>query len=181
MSMDRGEALRILGLPASASDAQIKVAYRDLAKVWHPDRFTNDVGLRAQAEETLKLINTAYRTLAEDTTRSRSAPTFFSRASGDGVSEPVSVRKYQRRSAAVKEAPDAFARKFFVGFFGYLLLAVIVVGCIGSLLAAADDRRGIPQGMTSLVLTIVIAALAAFGLTFRDYLDGIQATRRFKN
>jgi hypothetical protein len=61
------------------------------------------------------------------------------------------------------------------------LLAVIVVGCIGSLLAAANDRRGIPEGMTSLVLTIVIAALAAFGLTFRDYLDGIQATRRFKN
>jgi hypothetical protein len=78
----------------------------------------------------------------------------------------------------VKEAPDAFARKFFVGFFGYFLLAVIVVGSVGSLLAAAESRRGVSAGMSSLVLTIVIAALAVFGLTFRDYLDGIHATRR---
>ncbi len=61
--MDRIEALRVLGLPSTASPAEIKEAYRDLAKVWHPDRFGTDSRLRAKAEETLKGINEAYQAL----------------------------------------------------------------------------------------------------------------------
>lgn len=59
--MDYSEALEILGLPPTATPDEIKQAYRDLAKVWHPDRFGNDARLRAKAEETLKRINEAYR------------------------------------------------------------------------------------------------------------------------
>ena len=77
--MDRGEALDTLGLPSTAPAAQITEAYRDLAKVWHPDRFSGDPRLCAKAEEKLKRINIAYRTLqggfapgsAESTKRSR--------------------------------------------------------------------------------------------------------------
>jgi curved DNA-binding protein CbpA len=57
------EALEILALRPGASPAEIKETYRDLVKVWHPDRFGNDVRLRQKAELQLKLINEAYRIL----------------------------------------------------------------------------------------------------------------------
>jgi hypothetical protein len=57
------DALNILGLEADASASDIKGAYRDLVKVWHPDRFGNDLPLRRKAEEHLKQINLAYQCL----------------------------------------------------------------------------------------------------------------------
>ena len=57
------EALEILALRPGATPAEIKETYRDLVKVWHPDRFGNDVRLRQKAELQLKLINEAYRIL----------------------------------------------------------------------------------------------------------------------
>lgn len=53
----------ILELKAGASQNEIKDAYRDLAKVWHPDRFSHDPKLQIKAEEKLKLINQAYEKL----------------------------------------------------------------------------------------------------------------------
>jgi hypothetical protein len=50
----------ILGLKPGATEEQIKQAYRDLAKVWHPDRFPNDPRLQEKAQEKLKEINLAY-------------------------------------------------------------------------------------------------------------------------
>jgi hypothetical protein len=60
------EALDVLALRPGATSAEIKEAYRDLVKVWHPDRFGNDARLRRKAEGRLKLINTAYRVLQSD-------------------------------------------------------------------------------------------------------------------
>jgi WD40 repeat protein len=53
----------VLGLKPSASPQQIKEAYRNLAKTWHPDRFFNDLQLRQQAEAKIKLINQAYEAI----------------------------------------------------------------------------------------------------------------------
>ena len=50
----------VLGLKPGASSGEIKHAYRDLVKVWHPDRFAHDPALRRKAEEKLKEINEAY-------------------------------------------------------------------------------------------------------------------------
>jgi curved DNA-binding protein CbpA len=57
------EALDVLALRPGATPSEIKEAYRDLVKVWHPDRFGNDLRLRQKAELQLKLINEAYRML----------------------------------------------------------------------------------------------------------------------
>jgi len=59
------EAFDILGLQPDASAAELKDAYRDLVKVWHPDRFPNDPKLRAKAQEKLKDVNEAYAVLNE--------------------------------------------------------------------------------------------------------------------
>lgn len=63
--MDHLRALRILGLPPGASAADIQTAWRDLAKVWHPDRFAHDERLRTKAGENLSRINQAHEALAD--------------------------------------------------------------------------------------------------------------------
>ena len=50
----------ILGVSLAASPATIKAAYRELAKLWHPDLYVNDPELKARAEEEIKEINQAY-------------------------------------------------------------------------------------------------------------------------
>jgi preprotein translocase subunit Sec63 len=52
--------IEILGLKANASVEEVDQAYRDLANVWHPDRFVGNPRLQKKAEEKLKEINVAY-------------------------------------------------------------------------------------------------------------------------
>jgi hypothetical protein len=61
------EALDVLGLKPGATPVERKEAYRDLVKVWHPDRFGSDLRLRQKAEEKLQQINDAYRVLESST------------------------------------------------------------------------------------------------------------------
>jgi len=53
----------ILGVEVNASLPEIKRAYRDLVKVWHPDRFQHEPRLQIKAQEHLKEINEAYEGL----------------------------------------------------------------------------------------------------------------------
>ncbi len=52
----------ILGLRVGALPAEVKQAYRELAKLWHPDRFS-DPQQKLRAEEEIKQINQAYQSL----------------------------------------------------------------------------------------------------------------------
>ncbi|MEM1170944.1 MAG: J domain-containing protein [Cyanobacteria bacterium P01_H01_bin.35] len=54
---------KILELEPGASLEEVKEAYRDLAFVWHPDRFAQNPRLQARATVRLKEINEAYRKL----------------------------------------------------------------------------------------------------------------------
>jgi hypothetical protein len=63
--MEPRRAYRVLGLLESAGPDDVKVAWRDLAQVWHPDRFPADSRLRAKAENNLKRINEAYEALKD--------------------------------------------------------------------------------------------------------------------
>jgi hypothetical protein len=56
-------AYELLGVKPGASIAELKIAYRDMAKVWHPDRFGHDERLQKKAQEKLKQINEAYEQL----------------------------------------------------------------------------------------------------------------------
>lgn len=50
---------KTLGVEPSASDEEVKRAYRDLARKYHPDRFSDD-SAKELAEEKMKEINEAY-------------------------------------------------------------------------------------------------------------------------
>ena len=65
-AMTREQALKALELHAGASFQEIKQAYRDLALVWHPDRFARSTRLQEKASERLKEINIAYDVLRSD-------------------------------------------------------------------------------------------------------------------
>ncbi len=59
-------AYDILALSPDASPQELHCAYRELVKVWHPDRFGDDPRLQNRAEEKLKQINEAYTLVRED-------------------------------------------------------------------------------------------------------------------
>lgn len=55
----RAHYLAVLGLGPDASNEDATAAYKDLVRVWHPDRFQNDDRLKQRAEEQTKKINEA--------------------------------------------------------------------------------------------------------------------------
>ena len=56
---------KTLGLAPGASQDEIKKAYRELAKKYHPDRYVNSP-MQAEAEQKMKEINEAYDLLTRD-------------------------------------------------------------------------------------------------------------------
>ena len=79
MTIDAGmeRCYAALDVAPGASAEEIKTAYLDLVKVWHPDRYQNDSPrLRNKAEEKLKAINQAYEILRTG------APVFTAAAPG---------------------------------------------------------------------------------------------------
>ncbi len=51
---------QILGIPPTATDEEVKEAYRNLARKYHPDNYTADNPLADLATEKMKEINEAY-------------------------------------------------------------------------------------------------------------------------
>jgi hypothetical protein len=58
-------AYEVLGIAPSATDAEIKQAYLDLVRIWHPDRFEQDPRLKSKTEEHFKTIQQAYAWVQE--------------------------------------------------------------------------------------------------------------------
>ena len=107
----------LLGVRPGASRQELKAAYRDLTKVWHPDRFTHDPRLQQKAEEKLKEINKAYEQLT-------SVKTWLSRMthsprSPHTVERNEATPKYTSRVVPVKRSSLI-----------WLLAPVIVFGAV---------------------------------------------------
>ena len=92
---DINQCYEILGLKPGASPDEVKLAYRDLAMVWHPDRFAaNNPRLKEKAQEELKKINAAYEVLKSHqvscsaNTNSSTADTKTSQASPSNPQPP---------------------------------------------------------------------------------------------
>jgi hypothetical protein len=135
--MDTGEAFTILGLPLSATPIQIKEAYRDLAKVWHPDRFGSDPRLRSKAEEKLKQVNEAYQALQTGRASRRARPTSSSsRNYGSTSTQRTDTRTQSEseRPPTPTPPPTSTSRTLWphVPLWAYALMALVVVGLLSS-------------------------------------------------
>jgi hypothetical protein len=58
--MDIRQCYETLELNPDASIEDVKLAYKDLVNIWHPDRVSNNPRLKQKAEEKLKQINAAH-------------------------------------------------------------------------------------------------------------------------
>ncbi len=65
MTIDPAHAYRVLGLHPGATLDDVKTAFRDLAQVWHPDRFPENDRLREKAIHNQQVINEAYAVLRD--------------------------------------------------------------------------------------------------------------------
>lgn len=79
----------VLGVPSSASEEQVKEAYRKLARKYHPDNY-GDNPLSDLAEEKMKEINSAYDTVI---TSIRGGAKGANGSSRSGSSDYASVRQ----------------------------------------------------------------------------------------
>ena len=81
----------VLGVSSNASDQEIKRAYRELARKYHPDNYANNP-LADLAEEKMKEINEAYETIQKQ--RSGGGGGSYQQSSGGGYGYQQSGQQY---------------------------------------------------------------------------------------
>ena len=146
--MSREQCLEVLGLAPGASAQDVKAAYRDLAKVWHPDRFTHDPRLQRKAQEKLKEINDAHRQLLAGKFDSRRArhpedPPRPARAhtAADAPRARHAQRPTDETGVAVRPAPRKIGRLVLVPALAFCATFALVTPRLLS-----SRRRPSPAG-----------------------------------
>ena len=99
----------IIGVPKTASRAQIKEAYMKLARENHPDRF-QDPEKRIQAEETIQAINESYNHLRDEKLRRE----YDQEIARESLPPKEQAERYYRNGVMREELKDYNeAMKFF--------------------------------------------------------------------
>ncbi len=71
---------KVLGVAPDATDEQVKAAYRDLARKYHPDNYANNP-LADLAQEKMKQINEAYDTITKQRKAAQSSAGSYQQSS----------------------------------------------------------------------------------------------------
>jgi len=106
MSPNLERAYRVLGLTPGAPRETVHRAYRDLAQVWHPDRFAHNPRLQDKAEENLRRINKAYELLREYEPPEQTPSGVYARLS-ETFSAVLGLGDILKTSEIRRERPDA--------------------------------------------------------------------------
>jgi len=112
----------VLEVEPWATPDEVKLAYRDMVNVWHPDRFSNNQRLRERAEEKLKIINNAYDKLKDYKPSETDILNFKKKHDVDDT-----VNKTDQTSS-IREESNKY---WFSNIFKYILLAIGVISWIG--------------------------------------------------
>jgi len=123
---DIDKCYKILELNRNSSYKEIKQAYRDLVKIWHPDRFTHDQRLQKKAQDKLKEINNAYKTLIsfhESEKKQKHETSFDQENNNENYYE--NKRSYKYKNTFKCSSPRIIFGKFT--YFWYFLLIIISI------------------------------------------------------
>ncbi len=122
MTDDVRRAYDLLELHIAATPEEIKSSYRDLVKIWHPDRYQNDSSsLRTRAEHKLKEITNAYERLQrfhEDPSNKLLIPMDFGPSWGyvDEAGRTVIAPEYK----AAREFVEGLAAVLAINRWGFI-------------------------------------------------------------
>ncbi|MBQ7152904.1 MAG: J domain-containing protein [Clostridia bacterium] len=139
---------QILGVSPTASDEEVKKAYRDLVRKYHPDRY-QDSDMAALAGEKMKEINAAY----EEIQKARAAKSGARGGSGD-----------------VHDGPSGFRKESDSPFYSRVRMNIYN----GMLEAAENELRNVPpsqRGAEWYFLTGVVMQEYGFYMDALKYLD----------
>lgn len=144
----------ILGLKPGDSPDEVKDAYRDLVKVWHPDRFAHDPKLQVKAQEKLKEINEAYQKI-QDFLDNLNA---YQQATGTNTNESSETKESAntntKQSSETKKREDKSSSQHKkIG--GWLILVAIglVLTPLRFLVVVVNDLLPVFSGETWSILT----------------------------
>ena len=90
---------QILGVPESASDEEVKRAYRELARKYHPDNY-HDNPLADLAQEKMKDINAAYEQITKMRSGAKSGGYSYTGSSGSYGSYGGYQQQYSSQSSS---------------------------------------------------------------------------------
>jgi hypothetical protein len=129
------DCYRILDLEMGATIEEVKRAYRELVRVWHPDRFVHDPVLQRKTQEKLKQINLAYEQICKnDAETPKPSPatdkteTSSTRSRSDyGESQASSSGSSSDETAAPQTPPQDFKESTFGSRFIRFAAFLIVV------------------------------------------------------
>lgn len=130
--MTRDKALHILGLNEQASIQDIKSAYREMAQILHPDKYTHNKRLQRRAEEQFKNVQDAFRYLLK-----RPAPT--------DTADPESA--FSPASSVTQ---------------GQATLAGTLAGVIAARVQLIEQRSQLYEQRTFAIVCLIVGALVAF-------------------
>ncbi len=136
MQTDLRECYRILEVEPGATLDEVKRAYRELVKVWHPDRFTHDLNLQRKAQEKLKQINHAYERICA--VEPKGVPTS---AGGFSNSETTAHGETPSRPSQPTSTPaQESTRARGLGLAAVVLAVVALVSVVFSLFESSETR-----------------------------------------
>lgn len=165
MTIDPAQAYRLLGLAPGASLEEVKTAYRDLAQVWHPDRFPDNARLREKAEVNLRRINEAYTVLRDYRAGAAAAAAVVATAPAAHAAAQVAT--------AGRQAPPLHFDLRHSMFTGVVAMRhSIKVLRPSATYARKPRRRGLPKPWIRLgIAALLLVALAVVALWYKGYLD----------
>lgn len=169
-SADEPDYFAVLGVSPAATTAELRQAYRRLAKLWHPDRYVDaSPALRAQAERRMRALTRAYAALSDPVQRSMYVLRRSQQEQGgdahwsDGYSSGASAYHAYGAWSWGDWQDEARANPNGAGMFFGLLALVIGIGLVAGALNAGSPAPLLFGGLALLVFLALAAALFTKG------------------
>lgn len=108
----------ILGVDRNATNSEIKKAFRELAKKYHPDKFANESSEKQkEAKDRFTQINQAYETLSDSKLKEEYDASFLNKR--DGRKEKSSSTSQYKKEYTTNFFDKNSINEMFSNFFSY--------------------------------------------------------------